>query len=510
MKKHLVFLWFLLFAFRASPSAAQQVSGDTTTVDGLKILRLYGTHAQRGYTTGFLVGLQIKEVFEEYFFDYYLGGQLSAYQYLRDYFQDHFEVDERFRDEAVHLLAGMTDAGISLYSSRLHREMDEEDLLTVNAIVDFSALSAADPLPALPDLGCSSISSWGTSTQEDPDLGGDLTISRLLDWTPHAVLHENHLLVIHFPAETDEQNWLSFTYPGLLGALSAVNTSGVACFLNMGNVHAHDNTENLHPVLLSARLGLEDSDYDGDGQCGPADVVAAIAAYPRLSGTIIHVVSGESASPALVIESNNLGLEVRTRVDNQQVPGDNLVATNHFRLLYPPEYCYRYAAITDSLNSNGNVTVPRQWSLLGGAAGTSYNLQEIQFVPATGLLRWSVSTISEPGYLGAPGEHALADLFTPQGVFGAGELLPARPVFCYPNPFNPGTNIAFELSRPGNVCLRVYNALGRELPGGRKRFYSGAGKHHLYFDGEMLPAGVYFYRLDAGGCQHWGKMLLLR
>ncbi len=84
----------------------------------------------------------------------------------------------------------------------------------------------------------------------------------------------------------------------------------------------------------------------------------------------------------------------------------------------------------------------------------------------------------------------------------------------YPNPFNPGTCIMFDLPRRSRVTLTVFNLLGQpvntlvcgELP---------AGSHSITWDGtdqqgEKLPTGVYFYRLETGNTVQSKKMLLLK
>ena len=67
----------------------------------------------------------------------------------------------------------------------------------------------------------------------------------------------------------------------------------------------------------------------------------------------------------------------------------------------------------------------------------------------------------------------------------------------FPNPFNPVTEITYELPSAAFVTLKVYDQLGREVTGlvdDRKE----AGIHAVRFDGAGLTSGVYFYRLTAG------------
>jgi len=79
----------------------------------------------------------------------------------------------------------------------------------------------------------------------------------------------------------------------------------------------------------------------------------------------------------------------------------------------------------------------------------------------------------------------------------------------HPNPFNPLTTIRYAIPEDGNVALRVYNNLGREivtLVEGRQE----AGEHEVTFDGKDLPSGMYFTRLEAGSTVLTKKLLLLR
>lgn len=66
----------------------------------------------------------------------------------------------------------------------------------------------------------------------------------------------------------------------------------------------------------------------------------------------------------------------------------------------------------------------------------------------------------------------------------------------YPNPFNPVTSISFILASDSDVRLKVYDLLGREietLVDGRLT----AGAHAVYFQAQLLPAGVYIYSFMA-------------
>jgi hypothetical protein len=79
----------------------------------------------------------------------------------------------------------------------------------------------------------------------------------------------------------------------------------------------------------------------------------------------------------------------------------------------------------------------------------------------------------------------------------------------WPNPFNPMTEIVYDLPKAGSISLRVFDILGREvttLADG----HASAGSHRVMFDGSGLASGIYFYSLQAGDFAVAKKMVLLK
>ncbi|MDP1677345.1 MAG: S8 family serine peptidase [Bacteroidota bacterium] len=79
----------------------------------------------------------------------------------------------------------------------------------------------------------------------------------------------------------------------------------------------------------------------------------------------------------------------------------------------------------------------------------------------------------------------------------------------YPNPFNPTTTIAFSLPQEGNVTLKVFDALGREVAILVNSFKS-AGHYNVEFNALAFASGVYFYRLQAGSNIATKKLVLMK
>ena len=84
----------------------------------------------------------------------------------------------------------------------------------------------------------------------------------------------------------------------------------------------------------------------------------------------------------------------------------------------------------------------------------------------------------------------------------------------YPNPFNPTTQIRFDLPEMGNATLTIYNMLGQKV----KTFNmhsNPAGYHSIKWNatndlGDPVSAGVYLYQLQTKGFVKTKKMILLK
>ena len=96
------------------------------------------------------------------------------------------------------------------------------------------------------------------------------------------------------------------------------------------------------------------------------------------------------------------------------------------------------------------------------------------------------------------------------------DILPAKFAVYenYPNPFNPSTNIIFDIVEQSQTDVSVWNLLGQKVA----VLFSGdlnAGRHSIKFDGHhtngsLLPSGVYIYRIESGNNVATKKMMLLK
>jgi flagellar hook assembly protein FlgD len=84
----------------------------------------------------------------------------------------------------------------------------------------------------------------------------------------------------------------------------------------------------------------------------------------------------------------------------------------------------------------------------------------------------------------------------------------------YPNPFNPATEIKFAVAGPGRVVLRIYDIVGRPvrtlLDDTKERGYHAVVWDGRDDSGRPVASGVYFYSIQAPGCEERKKMVLIR
>jgi hypothetical protein len=79
----------------------------------------------------------------------------------------------------------------------------------------------------------------------------------------------------------------------------------------------------------------------------------------------------------------------------------------------------------------------------------------------------------------------------------------------YPNPFNPSTNIRFSIPEGGVVELKIFDVLGREVSTPVNERLS-PGTYDVFFSGQGLSSGVYYYKLKTKDYVKTMKMVLMK
>jgi hypothetical protein len=105
----------------------------------------------------------------------------------------------------------------------------------------------------------------------------------------------------------------------------------------------------------------------------------------------------------------------------------------------------------------------------------------------------------------------------PGRVSDVGEnAVPTRTVLreAYPNPFNPSTRLSFDLAKPAQARLNIFDISGR-LVNSLVDEQLGAGRHEVVWNernnaGALVSSGVYLYRFEADDVVQMKRMMLLK
>ena len=171
-------------------------------------------------------------------------------------------------------------------------------------------------------------------------------------------------------------------------------------------------------------------------------------------------------------------------------------------------------------NFNVNVGDSIKWQWLNGDHTTTSTS-----VPAgastwnsliTGTNQTFIYAVAVPGqyqYVCTPHAPGMAGSFTanPIGIKPAGSTIPEtfKLYQNFPNPFNPVTNIEFDIPKSSFVELKVYNLLGGEVEVLVSRSLE-AGSYTVDWDASKYTSGIYFYRLSSGNLAQTRKMTLIK
>ncbi|MBI2503507.1 MAG: T9SS type A sorting domain-containing protein [Candidatus Latescibacteria bacterium] len=108
-------------------------------------------------------------------------------------------------------------------------------------------------------------------------------------------------------------------------------------------------------------------------------------------------------------------------------------------------------------------------------------------------------------------QQAIAPYASPTAVAAGQSPTPGQTTLgpAYPNPFNAGTHLPYQLAAPGPVRLRIYNLAG-QLVDELVDQWQTAGAHHTAWSGEGVASGIYLYELQAGEFKLRRQMMLIK
>ena len=415
----------LLFLAISVSTRAQQVNGliyaDTA---GVMVVKLWGTHQQRGYALGYLTGDRVTDMIVNYimpsFGPYYSMARNTVIQ------GNDLSIAPEFDTEAQAIVDGMNAAGTNTGN------LDKTDVLVGNSYLDISNLLMMNQ-----GMNCSALMSWNDATA-GTDLNGTAVITRHLDWEITPVLNRNHTIIVHFPSEPGESKWLLTGFSCMMGALSGFNPD-FGAFQNVMDDYSTPAPHNQHyqPIWFTLRKALEATDYNNDGHRNVTDVRAALLDCTTgfSAGFIISALAKSNpvdSLVAMVAEITPLAPTHTFRSSSypDSIPGDNLYTANYQiarnNLMH---FCPRYNGIRNHIGNGTMIGRDTSWNLMKNWSTLPANLQLMQFAPEVDLFRISVSRNGLPACQNEPVSFSLTELFS-DPVTGTGLMTGKRPAIC--------------------------------------------------------------------------------
>ena len=119
---------------------------------------------------------------------------------------------------------------------------------------------------------------------------------------------------------------------------------------------------------------------------------------------------------------------------------------------------------------------------------------------------------------GASCQFALDDIYWSGGgqILSIPNTFPDRYLLMknFPNPFNPITNIEYNVPENAMVNVTIYDMVGRKVKslfnGYQDKGYKSITWNATNDRNESVPSGVYLYKIDSGKHQQTKKMLLVK
>lgn len=499
MKK--LFLSVLLFQVLIPVSFSQTINGVILADTNLmRIIRVWGSHEERGFAYGYLSGTEITSMFVTYVKPSFGTFYNSARNIISE--GKDIVIDSLYQVEAKAVIEGMNLSGTNTTS------LDYIDILVGNSFLDIKAMLSVEN-----NEGCSSLMSWGDATT-GTSLDGKSVITRHLDWTTSSILTPLQVMAIHIPSEADEQPWIGIGFAGMISVLSGVNAS-LAVFQHVMNdfSSAPIHNQGYEPVWFSMRKALEVNDYNEDGKNNVQDVRSIFTdlSQSTADGFIISAMARSDETHdtliAMVCELAPLAPTHTFRYNTypDSIPGDNLYAANYQigrnNMLH---FCNRYNGIKSHIGDGTLIDFDQSWTLMRNYSNQANNNQCMTYCPETGLLRFTAYKPGVPAYNADPVDFTLSYLFG--NTIGISHMARLSTLSINPSLAKDYICVRGFVNWRGNADISVYTETGQLT----RQFEEILINPEIKIDVSTLKAGVYLLKLITEGQHFSGKFVVIR
>ncbi|NOT01631.1 MAG: hypothetical protein HOP29_13495 [Phycisphaerales bacterium] len=342
--------WTTIIAM-AAPAFAQpdRHNGRLEKIGSFRVLRVWGEPDEMGFAHGFLVGKDIVSDLNV-IIPAFFNGDVQRYEQSLPGLRQFINIPDRPLAEIKGIFRGITEAaGAAPEVPVLKRPLTLDDLIWFNA------------LDVLRAFGCSGFTVWG-------DRAGEFGVitARNFDFTPFApTVVEHHLILVREPA--GRHRVMSITFPGYVGAFTAINDAGAAVFIHDGSAPSAEKPDGRYrPLVLAIQEILETSEPDNVFQRARDELARDPSPFSYMVRVVIPFVPAAPA-PVVVLRTDPTGVGVNP------IREEICITTNHYLndAFQPPSADYpnstnRYRILESRV---GEIVTPETaWQALAAVA----------------------------------------------------------------------------------------------------------------------------------------------
>lgn len=365
------------------PPATEEVNGTLTDIEGILVLRIWGSPFEKGYAHGYLLAEDIVTMMENFIENGTFGMDADTWKNQVIPAIGMFTIEQHFEDELQGMLAGI--------EARAGREVDIAPLGRTLLYVDLAAINIG---PDFFSVTCSSFSGWDSMTTDDNTITG-----RNFDWTEIPGVFEKQIVIAYVPEEGSEQlGFVTTNWPGMIGCFTVMNEEGVTLNINDTNGYDATQTGSFHPRILIYREAIEAA-HAGTALSDVENVLRSrhTSTPQNLMVTMPH---NDGNACSVVFEyDGNLSVENGVTVREPETGKFYQICTNHCRERKLPIDCWRYSLLSGELEgiaASGGVshlTKNKAWDLLESVAQGNGTHHRVIFEPNQKLMHVALSVV---------------------------------------------------------------------------------------------------------------------
>ena len=366
------------------PPATEEVNGTLTEIEGISILRIWGTPWEQGYAHGYLIAEDIVTMLDNFIKRSVFGLNADTWENEVIPAISRFNIEQRFDVELQGMLAGIearAESEVNIPS--LGRALQYKDLAAINIGPDFFGIQ------------CSSFAGWGPIITD-----GNTITGRNFDWQEVPGVFEKQFVIVYVSTAGSQRfGFVTINWPGIIGCFTVMNSEGVTLNINDTNGYPPAQTSGFHPRILIYREAIE-SAHAGIALNDVENVLKARITSTPQNLMITMPYSGDNQGSVVFEYDGNLTVDGGVTVREPDSTKFFQICTNHCRQRKQPTECWRFSLLSGQLESIAasrgveHLTQEKAWELLDNVAVNNPTHHRVVFEPNQKLVHVALSVVN--------------------------------------------------------------------------------------------------------------------